>query len=477
MDMTGIGSARAGSAPVATPAASGSVAISAQAPARPGQAVTVDQSQVSPWARLEGRGWPDQARVALAAVLDPPLQAALAQEFERMAQAGVAFEKRSTFTFGNSACSAQQAFAHAMNCPATDLDLAAQLPNGTRVRVSTLQDLMAVDLLGAGGEASRGTTADARAFLSLEKDGWTFVRAGEGAKNLSALEAFRQAGSESMSVHLLGPKSESMRLYARCDIVATNYFMGDGRDLGLTNPALAGGLKKLDDSGYAWGRISGGWYDQSALDVYRGDFGNVADNTYWMAAKSDLPGSHRNPLDTGKTVMPVSPARLGELASHPDKLEAKFQSFQEAAAKHLQGVDSIRIQCGLLGMADASMDLPWENLLGGYQRFLAVAPRNTAPIDLGEGYRSLLKDCPSTDELDYRLAYLEKDFTNASGSSFRARLAEAVNQHIADKREIEAMLKAVDEPAPADASHVAVTENEVHIGNLVLPRRAEPQTP
>lgn len=45
----------------------------------------VDQAQVSPWARLEGRGWPDKARMALAAVLDPPLQAALAQEYERMA--------------------------------------------------------------------------------------------------------------------------------------------------------------------------------------------------------------------------------------------------------------------------------------------------------------------------------------------------------------------------------------------------------
>lgn len=434
-----------------------------------------DATRMSPWARLEGNGWYAQAQGTLAAVLEPSLQVALAQGLERMAQAGVTFQKPSFFGLRRVECTARQAFDHAMERPPEALGLVARLPEGAEVPIANLKDLMAVDLVEAGGEASRSTTAEARAFLNLEKDGWTFLEAGEGSHPISTLEAFRLSGEEPASVHLQGPQGQSRRLFSRRDIVAVNFFLGDGQDFGLANPAVAAGLKDLAARGLEVGILSGGWYTQEPDELYQGSFRMVADGSLlWMARRSDVPEGYQSPFDEGHPAMPVVSSSLHALAPHPDRLEAQLQAFQEAATRHVSGLQPVVLQCGLQVMGRFSQDLPWEALLGGYARFLAVAPGFTAPIDLARGYGALLEGCPSGEELDHRLSFLEKTPRTESGDCFREHVAEAARQSLADRRELEAMAQALDGPGPTGRDPVAVTEREVRIGGLVLPRRERP---
>ena len=442
-------------------------------PGTPTPPTPADQCSVNAWATLEGRGWPDTARAALATILDPPLQVALAQEFERMAQEGVAFERRSMpFVFGAS-CTPQKALQHALERPSRDLGLGVRLPDGSKMKVETLQDLMAVDLMVANGEGTRFTTAEARSFLALAGQGWTFVRAGEKGGNLSPLEAFNLAGSETSAVHLLGPKGESTRVFRRSDVVAVNYFMGDGQDLGLASPGPAAGLREMEARGFAWGHLSGGWYDQRPVDVYLGDPFPVSDPLYWLARKEDVDERHEMPFEHGRYAMPVSPAlRLGA-AQRADELEERFRSFQEAANTHLATMDRVRVECGLEKMVDASLEIPWGDLLRGYARFQRILPPFRAPFEQARTYATLLNGCVSAEDLYYRLDYVEEKMAGQPDHAYGAVVADAALQHVAGRRQVQAMAEALQRTDADPPSRVSVDEGTVRIGNLVLPRRAE----
>lgn len=450
-------------------------ACAAASSAAPAAATTQDAVQINPWVELEGQGWLATSKGALAGVVSPPLRAALSAALERMADAGVSFKKPVGF-FGRKAdCSPREAIEHAMQQPAGSLRLGARLGDGTEKTVSSLQDLMLLDLFQCGGVASPSETAEARAFLSLKNQGWRLIRAGEKGGELSPEEAFDLAGKEVAAVHVLGPQNQGTRVFRRSDVVPVVYFLADGSDVGLARPELARNLKAIQAKGYEWGRISGGWYGEGPLDLYRGDVFKVADSTYWMIHASDKKQDNFNPFwSKGSVPMPLLPSQVHEACARPDRLEDAYHAFQEAVSAHTTDMDGIRVECGLLEMVSASAQLPWDDLLKGYARLARLAPGFTAPIDLGRAYGRLIEGCADGEEISYRLDYLEKVFHGTSDAQFQKDVAEAAHQYLRDKREIEAMLAAVEKSDETSAPVVVVDGEQVRIGSLTLPRRTLP---